>query len=129
MRVKGWILLVLIVLLCCFCVYTYKLRTAFNVDKQDAQIEVSDYQLEVVQYALSLFPQKDKGDIFFNSIGNEYPDFKEDERLCEILGYQKTPAEIEQNKAEQEAEDKKGIPDTTVAKVMDNILTIEIEEE
>ena len=118
---KGWITLGLVVLFCCFCIYVYKVRTAFNVDKRDVQIKQQTQRLKVVKYAFSLLPKKEMNEVFFNSIDNMYPNFKEDKYLCEILGYCETP------KTEEKIEEKTTIKDTTVKdttviEVMDNVV-------
>ena len=87
MKSRGFIIGTLFFLFLFYCVYVYKVRTDYNVDERSAQIRQQDWQLEVAEYALSLFPKKEKNEVFFNSIEQKYPNFKKDEELCKILGY------------------------------------------
>ncbi len=115
MRIRGFIGWALFILFLFYCMYAYKFRTAYNVDERDDQIEQQDWQLEVAKYAISLFPKKEKNEIFFNSIEQKYPNFKKDEELCNILGYTYLIEKKEQG------EDGKG-KDVKADKVTDNII-------
>lgn len=122
MSAKGWIFSIMLIIIMSYSVFSYKLRNSYNVDKQNARISVLNYEQRVLEYAYSLLPKKEKDEVFFNSIKEKYPKFKDSEDLCKILRYKKTEEEIEQDEKE-EAKVEPANKDTTVAQVMDNIIS------
>ena len=90
---KAVVVVLIIVLFFSFCVYSYKVRTNFNVDKLEDEIKHLEYQVSVLDYAFSLLPKENRTEVFYNSITEKCPSFKDDEALCRILGYEKTKAE------------------------------------
>ena len=118
MNKRFTIFLTLVVAFLLFCVYTYKVRTKFNVDKRDEQLKVSHYENQVLTYALSLYPEELRTQLFFKALKEKHPLFVEDKDLCKALGYNEAPKE--KNKEEKEELDSK---DTTAVKVMDEIIS------
>jgi len=99
---KLWILILLFIGLCCFSVYTYKVRNEFNVDKQEAQLEECQYKVDALKYALSLVPESIRNEVFFNAIVLKYPEIKEDKGIMD-LKFPK-PKEVEEEKEEEKEE-------------------------
>lgn len=83
---KGWIILLLIVLFLGFSVYAYKVRTNYNIDKQNKKILELKENIEILSYAISIFPKKDKNEIFLNSIKEKFPEIEEKKEIIKILG-------------------------------------------
>lgn len=126
---KLLIVIVLIIIFCFFCGHAYKLRTIHNIEMAEAQIYKLHQDMKILTYALSLLPKEGKNEVFFNSIEQKFPYFKDDPKLCKVLGYLKTKEEREKDEAEEEIEKervreekKKDGSDTTVVKVMNSIL-------
>ncbi len=107
---KGWIILLLVVLFLGFSVYAYKVRTNYNIDKQNKKIWELKENIEILSYAFSIIPKKDKNEIFFNSIKEKFPDIKDREKIIKILGIK-----IEEEKEITEKEK------LTVMKIIDTL--------
>ena len=98
-----------------FCVYTYKLRTRFNVDERDRDIKIYLYENAVLEYALSLYPEESRNQLFFKALVDKYPDFINNKDLCKTLGYEPPNEEKKEEMVNR---------DTTAVQVMDNIIEI-----
>ncbi len=114
---RGMAVIFTIVCFILISVYVYRVRTKFNVDKQEDIIKAYQYEHNVLTYALSLLPDEDKNEVFFKSIRNKYPGFNENVNLRIALKYQ----EKEAKKKEPGPVAKKD-NDTTMMKVLDNII-------
>ena len=82
---KGWIILLLVVLFLGFSVYAYKIRTNYNIDKQNKQIRELKENIKILSYAISIFPEKNKNEIFFNSIKEKFPKIKEKREIIKNI--------------------------------------------
>ena len=111
---KGWIILLFIVSFLGFSVYAYKVRTNYNIDKQNRKIWELKENIEILSYAISIFPEKNKNEVFFNSIKEKFPEIEEKEEIIKILGIkiEKEEKEIIKNNEEKEK--------LTVMKVIDH---------
>ena len=115
MNKRFGIFLTLIVLFLLFCVYTYKVRTKFNVDKRDAHLKVHHYETQVLTYALSLYNKESRTQMYFKALKEKHPSFVNNRDLCLALGYTQ-PEEEEKTKEELASKD------TTAVQVMDDII-------
>jgi hypothetical protein len=114
----GTFLIVLIIVIMGFSVYAYKLRTAYNVDARDEQIETLERDVAVLSYAMSIVPKEIKGDVFFNSIKVKFPSVEDNDGIIDLVRMKK-PEKAEAD-VEEKTEEKK--EKRTLASTMGDIL-------
>ncbi len=115
---RLFIPLIVLGLLFSFSIYAYRIRTAYNIDKEKLHIAEHHQQIDVLRYAISLVPKEVKNEVYFNAIEIKYPDFKKDEDICDLLGHKKP-----EKKEEVVEKDEKFVQeDTTVKEVMNYIM-------
>ncbi len=114
MNKRFTIILTLVMVFLLFCVYTYKVRTKFNVDKRDVHLETHHYESQVLTYALSLYSRESRTQMYFKALKEKHPGFVNNKDLCRVLGYNQP----EKKEQEEELASK----DTTAVQVMDNII-------
>lgn len=99
---KGiWITLVVITFV--FCVFSYNFRNKYNIDAAEETIETLKSDVAILHYALSIVPEDVRGEVFFNSVKQQFPGVEEREGIVELIKL-KVEAEEEPAEANEEGE-------------------------
>jgi hypothetical protein len=113
----GTFLIVVIIVVMGFSVYAYKLRTAYNVDALEKEVEILESDVEILSYALSIVPKDIKGEVFFNSVKAKFPNVEDnDGDIIDLIRMNKPEKKEEEEKKEEKKEKR------TVSSTMGDII-------
>jgi len=100
---KGYVLAIVIILFCSFCVFCYHTRTNYNVDNLEEQVAYLKYEKAVLFYALSIVPKEVKSEVFFNSVKEKFPSIEENQSITDLIKMEKKKEdEVSESTVEEE---------------------------
>ena len=100
---KGYVLAIVIILFCSFCVFCYHTRTNYNVDNLEDQVAYLKYEKAVLFYALSIVPKEVKSEVFFNSVKEKFPSIEENQSITDLIKMEKKKEdEVSESTVEEE---------------------------
>ena len=113
----GTFLIILIIVIMSFSVYAYKLRTAYNVDVLEKEVENLEQDISVLSYALSIIPKDIKGDVFFNSVKAKFLSVEDNESVIDMVRMNKPEKKEGEEEKNVEKKEKR-----TIASSMENLI-------
>jgi len=119
---RSYVWLILVVLLLGFCVFCYKVRTAYNVDRMEEKIINLKYDISVLSYAVSIVPADVvRSEVFFNSIKEKFPSIEKRPWLLKVIKKEdkKSDKEDGEDGEEDDKDDKEDEPLTVIGIMSD----------